>query len=101
MPSCATEAQTHCGIRKLFGSVIELPLKGGTCAARKALATQCPTAVPAKGGETLTALTGPSGEKVTLAEPEPLGPSLRLQAAAAEAAEPSAASAAPRFSGER
>ena len=81
--------------------MIELPLKGGTCAPRNALAMHWPTAVPAKGAETLTDFTGPSGEKVTLAEPEPLGPSARLQAAAADAAEPRAANAAPRLSGAR
>ena len=81
--------------------MIELPLNGGTCAPRNALATHCPTGVPANGADTVTDFTGPSGENVTLAEPEPAGPPSRLQAVAAEAAVPSAASAAPRLSGAR
>ena len=88
----------YCGIWKLLLSVTALPLKGGTCAPRNALAMHWPTAVPAKGAETVTDFTGPSGEKVTLAEPEPLGPSARLQLLAADEAEPSAASAAPLLS---
>jgi len=98
----APQIQTaHCGILNVFGNVIALPLKGGTCAPRNALTTHCPTLVPAKGGEMLTDFTGPSGEKVTLAEPDPRGPPSRLQAVAAAAAEPSAANAAPRLSGAR
>ena len=84
-----------------MGSVTELPLNGGTCAPRKIVETHWPTPVPAKGAETVTDFTVPSGEKVTLAEPEPLGPSVRLQLAAEDAAEPSAATAAPRLSGAR
>jgi hypothetical protein len=81
--------------------VTALPLKGDTRALRNAPATHWPTDVPANGPETLTDLTEPSGENVTLAEPEPDGPSASLQAAAADAALPSAANAAPRLSGAR
>jgi len=91
----------YSGILKLFGSVTELPLNGGTRTPWNTEITHCPTGVPANGAETVTAFTGPSGENVTLALPEPLGPSARLQAEAREAAEPSAESAAPRLSGER
>ena len=84
-----------------MGRVNELPLNGGTCAPRNALATHCPTGVPANGAETLTDFTGPSGENVTVAVPEPVGPSGRLHDSAADAAEVRALMAAPRFSGAR
>lgn len=84
-----------------MGNVRELPLNGGTCAPRKTLATHAPTAVPANGAETPTDSTGPSGEKVMLAVPAPVGPSGRLQAIADDAAEFNAESAARRLSGGR
>ncbi len=71
----APQANTHCGIWKLLGNVIELPLKGGTCAPRNTVATHCPTAVPAKGAETVTALTGAVGREGDARGAEPLGPS--------------------------
>src|SRR5690242_6651537 len=62
---------------------------------------QAPTLVPAKGAGTATLLTGPSGENVTIARPAPEGPSPPPQALARPAADASAESAAPRFSGPR
>ena len=81
--------------------VTELPLNAGTCALRNTVWMQLPTGVPAKGAETLTAETGPSGEKVMLALPLPVGPPSRLQLAAELAALLSAVSAEARFSGAR
>ena len=82
-------------------SVTELPLKDGTCALRKTVWMQLPTGVPANGGERPTAATGPSGEKVMLAVPPPVGPPSRLQLMAELAALLSAVRAELRFKGAR
>jgi hypothetical protein len=82
-------------------NVTALPLKGGTCALLKTVWMQLPTGVPAKGGESTTDDTGPSGENVMLALPAPLGPPSRLQAAAELAAVLSDVRAEARLSGAR
>ena len=86
-------------MRKLLLSVTALPLKAGTWAPRNAPCTHAPTEVPANGADKLTADTLPSGEKVTLALPEPLGPPRQLPAAFAALL--SAANADARLMGVR
>ena len=82
-------------------SVTALPLKAGTCALLNTVWMQLPTGVPAKGADKLTEDTGPSGEKVMLALPVPVGPPSRLQLAAEVAVRLRALSAEERLSGAR
>lgn len=89
------------GMRKLAGSVTALPWNAGIDRPRYIPATQLPTPVPPNGGETLTALTRPSGENVTCARPDPVGPPGCLQLAAENITRLIAAIAALLLSGPR